>query len=393
MVQYNFSEIIERRGTGALKTDALLERFGKTNLIPLWVADMDFRCGDFIIDALIDCCKQGIFGYTVFPEKYFLSVKNWIEKHHHWTIEREWFSFVPGVMKGISSSIVNFTRPNDKVIIQPPVYYPFRLVTQMHHRQVVNNPLIEENGNYHMDLDGLRKIIDKDCRLIILSNPHNPIGITWEQEILEELSEICFENNILVISDEIHSDMAVFGHKHTPFATVSKHAEQNSITFMAPTKTFNLAGIVSSYAIVINKKIQDVFYSFLHACGLDEGNIFAYTATKAAYIYGLEWKKQMLQYIESNIKIVDAFFKRHIPAIKVFIPEASFLVWLDCRGLRLSQKDLNNLFIEKAGLALNDGEVFGKEGIGFMRMNVGCPQSVLVKALDNLKNALRVDNY
>ncbi|BAG83919.1 MalY/PatB family protein [Candidatus Azobacteroides pseudotrichonymphae] len=389
MVQYNFDEKIERKGTGALKTDALQERFGKTDLISLWVADMDFRCGDFIIDALIDCCKQGIFGYTIFPEKYFLSVKDWILEHHHWLIEREWFSFIPGVMKGIAFAIINFTNPKDKVIIQPPVYYPFRLVTQMHNRQVVNNPLIEEDGKYRMDLDGLRKIIDKNCRLLILSNPHNPIGISWKQEILEELAEICFEKNILVISDEIHSDMAIFGHRHTPFALVSKHAEQNSITFMAPTKTFNLAGIVSSYAIVLNKEVRNIFYSFLRACGLDEGTIFSYSATQAAYVNGSEWKRQMLQYIENNIRIVDSFLKKYIPIVKMFMPEASFLVWLDCRELRLSQKELNNLFIEKANLALNDGEVFGKEGIGFMRMNVGCPQSILIEALNNLKNALK----
>jgi cystathionine beta-lyase len=256
----------------------------------------------------------------------------------------------------------------------------------MQHRQVVNNPLIEEDGRYRMDLDGLRKLIDKDCKILILANPHNPVGITWDEATLKELAAICYENHILVLSDEIHSDMAIFGHTHTPFATVSEQAAQNSITFMAPSKTFNIAGIVSSYSIIPNEKIRNSFYSFLHASELDEGTIFAYTATEAAYTHGLEWKTQMLRYVEENINFVDRYLKSTVPQIKVFIPEASFLVWLDCRELGLSQKALNELFVNEAGLALNDGEMFGKEGIGFMRMNVGCPRTILEQALNNLKN-------
>jgi cystathionine beta-lyase len=388
MTQYNFDEIIDRRNSGALKTDALSERYGQADLIPLWVADMDFHCGDFIIDALKKRTDEGIFGYTIPSQAYYDSIVHWVKSQHRWTIEQEWFSYIPGIVKGIALAIMNFTRPGDKVILQPPVYHPFRLVTQMQQRQVVNNPLIEENGKYRMDLEGLKKIIDKDCKILLLCNPHNPVGIIWEKEILKELAEICYNNKVLVISDEIHADMGLFGNKHIPFATVSEKAKENSITFMAPSKTFNIAGIVSSYSIVPNAAIRKSFYDFLHAGELDEGTIFAYTATQAAYTNGLEWMRQMLGYIESNILFVDRYLKENIPQIKAFLPQVSFLIWLDCRELRLNQKELNTLFVKKAGLALNDGEMFGKEGRGFMRMNIGCPQAILEKALNQLKSAI-----
>lgn len=388
MKQYNFDEIIDRKGTDAIKTDALKEYFGSEDLIPLWVADMDFRTGDFITDAIIEKCNRGILGYTKDSDAYYNSIIKWLETHHSWNIEREWLSYIPGIVKGIAFCISCFTERNDKVIIQSPVYHPFKLVPEMLHRQVVENPLIEENGSYRMDFEGLKKLIDKDCKILILCSPHNPIGITWSKETLEELAEICFDNQILVVSDEIHADMALFGHKHLPFASVSEKAAQNSISFMAPSKTFNIAGIVSSYSIVPNTKLREKFYNYLHARELSSGTIFAYTATQAAYEKGGEWIKQMVSYLEQNILFVDDYLKKNIPQIKAIIPQASFLIWLDCRELGLSQKELNELFIEKAYLALNDGEMFGKEGVGFMRLNIGSPRSVLTKALESLKRAI-----
>ncbi|MDR0507472.1 MAG: PatB family C-S lyase [Dysgonamonadaceae bacterium] len=389
MKKYNFDEIIDRKNTGALKIDVLQERYGNSDLIPLWVADMDFRCGDFIIDAIKNRADNGIFGYTVPSQSYYDSIICWINEHHGWKIEQEWISYVPGIVKGIAFTILNFSSPQDKIIIQPPVYHPFRLVTQMHGRQVVNNPLIEENGWYRMDFDGLKKLIDKDCKLLILSNPHNPIGITWQRETLEELAELCYDRGVLVVSDEIHSDMALFGNQHIPFATVSEKAKENSITFMAPTKTFNIAGIVSSYSIIPNCRTRKSFYDFLQASELNEGTLFAYVATQAAYENGVGWMRQMLQYVESNIQFVDSYLKENIPQIKAFIPQASFLMWLDCRDLKLNQKSLEDLFVNKAGLALNSGEMFGKEGIGFMRMNIACPKTVLEKALERLVRCMR----
>jgi cystathionine beta-lyase len=388
MTTYNFDEIIDRRGTDAIKTDALQERYGRTDLIPMWVADMDFRCGDFITDALKKRCNEDIFGYTLPSEAYYQSIIRWIENCHQWKIEKEWLSYIPGVVKGIAFVIMHFTVPGDKIIIQPPVYHPFRLVPEMQRRKVVYNPLIEENGKYQMDFDGLRRLIDQDCKLLLLANPHNPIGISWDEETLKELAAICYEKQVLVISDEIHSDMALFGHTHIPFAAVSEQAAKNSITFMAPSKTFNIAGLVSSYSVIPDEKIRNSFYDFLHAGELEAGTIFAYIATQAAYTQGEEWRKQMLRYVEENILFIDDYLKKNLPQIRAVIPEASFLVWLDCRKLNRRGKELTDLFINQARLALSDGELFGKEGAGFMRMNVGCPRAIVAQALEQLKKVL-----
>jgi cystathionine beta-lyase len=386
--KYNFDEIIDRKGSGALKTDALKQRYGRDDLTAMWVADMDFRCGDFIIDALKQRCDHGIFGYTVTPDGFYNSIVRWVESRHNWTLRKEWIIYIPGIVKGIAFCIMNFTRPLDKIIIQSPVYHPFRIVSEMHCRIVVHNSLIEENGFYRMDLEGLKRCIDKDTKMLILCNPHNPAGITWDKATLQELANICSERGVLVISDEIHSDMALFGHRHLPFATVSREAEQNSITFMAPSKTFNIAGIVSSFAVIPNHNIRRSFYSFLAASELNEGTIFAYTATEAAYTHGEEWLNQMLEYLEDNIRFVDTYLKKYIPEIRAVIPQASFLVWLDCRELQLSHLELVSLFVNRARLALNDGEMFGAEGRGFMRLNVGCPRAVLQEAMERLRNAV-----
>ena len=389
MKKYNFDEVIDRKRTGAIKTDLLKKLYGREDLIALWVADMDFRCGDFIIDALTKRCKEGIFGYTMATDSYFNSIIEWVKSRHQWEINKEWLSYIPGIVKGIAFCIMKYTNPGDKIIIQPPVYHPFHLVPEGHSRQVVNNPLIEGNGKYRMDLEGLKKIVNKeDCKMLILCNPHNPIGITWDKETLQELARICAEKNILVISDEIHADMGIFGHKHIPFAVVSQEAADNSITFMAPSKTFNIAGIVSSYSIVPNQQLRESFYKYLHASELGDGTIFAYIATAAAYRNGTDWMHQMLKYVEENILFVDKYLKDNIPQIKVVIPEASFLIWLDCRDLGLPRSELVSLFVNKARLALNDGEMFGPGGAGFMRLNVGCSKTVLKQALEQLKQAL-----
>jgi len=386
--KYNFNEIIDRHGTDALKTDALKERYGRDDLIGLWVADMDFKTGDFITDAIMKRCRNSILGYPIPPKGFYNSIIDWVEKQYEWKIQKEWISYIPGVVKGIAFCIQAFSKPHDKVIIQPPVYHPFRLITSMQRRTVVNNPLLEKNGKYRMDLEGLRKAIDKDCKILILSNPHNPIGIAWDKETLEELADICYKRFILVISDEIHSDMTLFGHKHTPFATVSPKAALNCITFMSPSKTFNMPGVVTAHSIIPDSEIRKSYHEFLHARELDEGSIFSYTATQAAYEEGSNWMSQMLNYVESNILFVDQFLKENIPQIKAIIPEASFLLWLDCRDLKLKQYELVFLFVNWAHLALNNGVMFGVEGEGFMRMNVGTPRLILEQALYQLKEAI-----
>lgn len=387
---YNFDQLINRRGSGALKCDALQARYGRTDLTPLWVADMDFATPDFIVEALRKRMEHPIFGYTIMPEEYWPTVQQWIADHHNWQVETEWMTFIPGIVKGIGLAVNCFVKPDEKVIIQPPVYHPFRLTPQGNGREVVFNPLIEQpDGTYAMDFDNLAQVADEKCRMLILSNPHNPAGLTWDAETLRRLAHFCASRGILVISDEIHCDMALYGHKHIPFASVSDEAAQCSITFGAPSKTFNIAGIVSSYAIIPNAELRGRFYPWLSANELDEPTLFSPIATLAAFSpEGEAWRKQMLRYVEGNIDFVIDFCAQHIPAIKPLRPQASFLVWLDCRGLGLTQSQLVDLFVNKAHLALNNGEMFGKEGIGFMRLNVGSPRSVLEQALKQLADVL-----
>ena len=389
MKHYNFDEVINRKGTSCVKYDGLKDAYqGKENLIPLWVADMDFATPDFIIDALKKRCEHPIFGYTFDDDEYYASILTWLHYKYNWKAEREWITYIPGIVKGIGLAVQCFTQPGDKVIIQPPVYHPFRLVPTRMGREVVYNPLKLEDGVYKMDFEQLESLIDKDCKMLILSNPHNPGGIVWEKEALVKLAQICSAHGILVISDEIHAEMTYPQFRHHPFATVSPEAAACSVTFMAPSKTFNIAGIVSSYAIVPDAELREKFYSFLEAGELNAGTIFAFTATKAAYTYGAEWLQQMRSYVIENVNFVDEYLKKNIPQIKAYRPQASSLIWLDCRELGLSQPDLVHLFEDKAGLALNDGTMFGKEGEGFMRLNVGCPRSILSKSLESLKKAI-----
>lgn len=388
MTKYNFDRIIDRKGTNALKTDVLKERYGRDDLIPLWVADMDFLSPPAITDAIVERAKHGIYGYTGAGQEFYDSITNWLANYHGWQIEQEWISFIPGIVKGIAFVTDCFSEKNDSVIIQPPVYHPFKIIPTLHHRRVVNNPLILEAGRYVMDPDDLKKKITPDAKILILCNPHNPGGRVWTKSELVELAEICYDNNVLVISDEIHSDLAYEGHKHIPFASVSEKAAQNSITFMAPSKTFNIAGIVSSFSVVPNDKIRTRFYDYLEKSELREGHIFAYTATQAAYEKGEDWLCELKKYLWENVQLVDTYLKKNIPRIKAMIPEASYLIWLDCRELNLSQDELVSLFVNDAKLALNDGSIFGDEGKGFMRLNIGSPRSVIEKALDNLKDAI-----
>lgn len=390
MGKYNFDKIIDRHGTNALKTDALEELYGSSDLIPLWVADMDFETPHFITNALRERLEHSLFGYTVEPKEYWQTVIDWLASHHQWKVEREWLTYIPGVVKGIGMAINVFVKEDEKVIIQPPIYHPFRLTPLGNKREVVYNPLKRhENGSYSMDFENLEKVADDKCRLLILANPHNPAGIVWDRDTLIHLADFCHKHHITVISDEIHCDMALWGNRHIPFATVSQEAADCSITFGAPSKTFNIAGIVSSYTIVPNEKLRHKFFSWLQANELDMPNMFAPIATIAAFSKGEEWRKEMLHYIEGNIDLVIDFCTRHIPEIKPLRPQASYLVWLDCRELKMTHGELLDLFIHKAHLALNDGAMFGKEGEGFMRMNVASPRSVLLQALEQLKKAVR----
>ena len=392
---YDFNKIIDRSGSGDLKHEVLEERYGRGDLLPLWVADMDFETPQFITDALRRRLDHPIFGYTMKGD-YFSVLASWVEKLHGWSVKPEEMCYIPGIVKGIGLAQRCFLSPGDQVIIQPPVYHPFRLVPQACGFEVVNNPLIpvyDSEGflqSYEMDFEGLERLIGPRTKMLVLSNPHNPCGICFPKETLAQLAEICCRRGVIVVSDEIHAEMVLGGKRHIPFASVSEDAALCSISFMAPSKTFNIAGIVSSYCIIKNAELREKFFNYLGACELEDPTIFALEATRAAYSeQGLAWRNEMLAYVEGNMDFVCEWFAGNLPEIHPVRPQASFLVWLDCRKLALEQKDLVDLFVNKAGLALNDGAMFGPGGEGYMRLNIACPRSLLATALSQLKSALQ----
>lgn len=386
MMKYDFDEPIDRSQTDALKLEALKPRWGRNDLLPLWVADMDFKTPPFIMEALRHRCEHEILGYTVKPERYYQAIINWIAGRHHWNIQREWINFIPGVVPGLAYAIHCFTNPGDKILIQPPVYHPFRMIIEKNGRVPVNNPLVLEDGRYTLDEIHFREAV-KGCKLFILCNPHNPGGKVWSREDLERMADICYAENVLVLSDEIHADLTLPGYTHTPFASISEKARLNVITYMAASKAFNMPGLSSAYCITENKIIRKRLHDFIEASELAEGHVFAFISVIAAYEKGEEWLKQMIAYVQENIRYMDSYLREHLPFIRIIPPEASFLVFLDCRKLGLNQKELVDMFVDGARLALNDGAMFGEEGVGFMRINVACPRIVLEKALCSLRVA------
>ncbi len=387
-MKYNFDELIDRRNTNAVKIDEMKDIWDRNDLIPMWVADMDFATPDFVVDAVKKRCEHPVFGYTAKSDGYYNSIINWVKARYGMEIEKKHINYVPGIVAGLGMALNCFTSPGDKVIIMPPVYHPFAWLTKRNNRQLVECPMIFENGEYRMNLELLRSI-KKGVRVLILCNPHNPGGVVWKREELEELAEICAEDNILVFSDEIHADLTLPPHKHLPFAMVSEKAKKNSVTFMAPSKTFNMPGVAASHTIIYNDALRGKFEAYLEAGELNAGHVFAFPAVEAAYSNGTEWLDQCLDYIQGNIDYVDSFLKENAPKIKAIRPMASYLIWLDCRELGLNHEELNSFFVDKAGLALNDGEMFGREGAGFMRMNVGTQRSVVELAMNQLAEAYK----
>ena len=388
-MKYNFDEVIDRRDTNAVKLERCKALFGTEDVLPLWVADMDFRTPDFIIDAIQKRLEHPILGYTM-PSKSFYSASiSWIKEHHDWNIQRDWFGFLPGIVPGLSFAVQSLTKPGDEIIVQPPVYYPFFHVIEKNHRVLVQNQLKEENGKFVMDFDDLEKKFTSKTKLFILCNPHNPGGRVWTIDELQRFAAICEKHQVTIVSDEIHADMVLPGKtKHTPLATVSAWSEQNTVTFMAPTKVFNMPGLISSGYIIPNAELRHQFAEFLEASEMNSGNMFAYTAAVAAYENGDEWRKQMLDYVQGNIDFVADFLKKNVPQIKPMIPEASFLVWLDCKDLGMETDELHKFFSLKAGLGLNKGTIFGPGGEYHLRLNVACSRSILEKAMKQLKEAV-----
>jgi len=386
-MKYNFDEIIERRGTDSVKWDGVKNIWGRDDLLPMWVADMDFRTPPFVMDALRSRLEHEVLGYTFACEEWYTSICAWLHSHHQWSVSREQLTFVPGIVRGQAFALQCFTNPGDRVMVMTPVYHPFFLVTERMGREVVYSPLDLCDGQYHIDFDRFRNDV-QGCKVLILCNPHNPGGRVWTVEELRQIASICHQSGTFVISDEIHADLTLPPYKHRPFATVSEEAAANSLVFMAPSKAFNMPGLGSSYAITMNEGIRERFQTFMEAGEFSEGHLLAYIGAAAAYQHGAEWLEQMLDYIKGNIDFTENYLKEQVPGISMIRPQASYLVFLDCRELGLSQEELTRLFAEKAHLALNDGTMFGKPGEGFMRLNVGCPRSVLAQALQQLRDAV-----
>ena len=386
-MKYDFDEIIERRGTHSIKFDSMQELWGRNDLIPMWVADMDFRTPSFIVEAIRKRVEHEIFGYTKPSDEYFNSIICWVDKRYGMKVCKEQIQYVAGIVPGIHHAVCALSEKGDKIMIQPPVYHPFKQVIEGTGRCVVQSPLILRDGRYYMDFDSMRKQI-QGCKLYILCNPHNPGGVVWSREELETVADICKESGVMVISDEIHADMTFLPHKHLPFAMVNDWTHENTVTFMAPSKVFNMPGIIASHAIVFNNDLRERFYLYLEQNDLVMGNAFAYPAVEAAYTQGEDWLKQMLNYVYENIRLVDTSLKQKMPKIKAILPEASFLIFLDCRELGYeTQEQLVDFFVNKARLGLNDGAMFGKEGTGFMRLNVATPRSIVEEAMKRLEEA------
>ncbi|MBQ2839048.1 MAG: PatB family C-S lyase [Muribaculaceae bacterium] len=390
MKKYDFDQVIDRRESGALKCDALQSLFGKTGLTPLWVADLDFAVCPDITEALMHRVEHPVYGYASTPDSYWQSIIDWLGHRHDFKVSREELAFVPGVVRGVAYALNYFTNRGDKVLIQQPVYHPFKMVIEGNERVVVNNPLKITEKGYEMDLDGLRQVIETEHpKMMVLCNPHNPIGIQWDADVMREVAHICRENGVVVVSDEIHGDLMLYGKPHIPFVSVSDDAKAITITLGAPSKTFNIPGLVSSWMVVKDEQLRNGFYHWMETNEFSSPTMFATIGAEVAYTHGEEWLNQMLAYIEETIDVVNKFLIENVPQIKMFRPQASFLLWLDCRDLNLSQTQLVNLFVDKARLALNDGTMFGKEGEGFMRLNIGSPRKVIVEALQRLADAVK----
>lgn len=385
-MKYNFDEIISRENTASYKYDMREKYFGTQKILPMWVADMDFRTPDFVVEAIKKRVEHEIYAYTYRTDSLFQSVINWLERRHQWTVKKEWIGFTPGVVPALNMAVLAFTSPGDKIIIQTPVYFPFYSAVKDHNRQLLMNPLVLNNGRYEMDFDHLKSQIDSKTRMLILCSPHNPTGNVWKREELLELATICIENDILILSDEIHADIIFSGHKHIPTAVLSEEIAANVVTLMAPSKTFNFAGLSTSYIIATNPKHFKSLNGLNEKLHLGSGNIFGGVALEAAYKHGDEWLEQLITYLEKNIELAEEFINNELPGIELIKPEATFLLWIDFRNLSLKGDELTQKIVRNAELGLSDGRLFGSDGEGFQRMNIGCPKSIVEKALEQLKN-------
>ncbi len=392
--EFDFDVLVDRKETASEKWDFLEEVYGSRDLLPLWVADMDFRSPQPIVDALVARAQHGVYGYTGLTQSYYDSVIGWYRRRYGWELKREWFVFTPGVIPAIRSAIKAFTNPGDKVIVQTPVYFPFFESIESNGRTVLENPLRLTDGRYEMDFEDLeRKAKDTRARMLILCNPHNPIGRIWTREELSKLGRICLENDLLVVSDEIHSDIRYPGIGFTNFATISDEFADNSITCTSASKTFNLAGLQISNIIVPNERKRQLLSNSIAASGFHLPNAFAATAVEAAYNKCESWFDQLMLYVRDNLEFLKEFVQKNVPDVKVIEPEGTYLVWLDFRKVESDPEKLQNLLLKDAKVALVRGSDFRDGGAGFERINIACPKSILENALNRISSSVKANTH
>lgn len=383
-MSHNFDEIVSRENSRCEKYDNREMIFGTADVLPMWVADTDFRTPDFIVEAIRKRAEHEVFGYPAFPDYYFEAIRNWLWQQHSWKVDKSSLAFCPNVVVGIASAVISMTSPGDKIIVQPPVYFPFFHVVEKNNRLLVENPLKIENGKYCFDFDDLLGKLDSSVKMLLLCSPHNPGGRVWSKDELQKLSDICRAYNIIIVSDEIHSDLTLPGVTHFPLAEISPEAAMSTVTVSSASKTFNIAGLSSAYVVISNPILMEKYNQFMEATHIGSGNIFGLTATEAAYNNGNEWLGDLRVYLASNHKLLSDFFRNNIPNARVMDAEGSFLSWVDISEIGLNSRQAA-VKLAKAGIGISPGYLFGQGGDNFIRINVGCPQSVLEKALVIMK--------
>lgn len=384
----NFTDIHNRKETRSVKWDMLQDVFQSEDVLPMWVADMDFQTPQPVIDALVDRSKHGIFGYTILDNKVKDTIANWLERRHNWSIQTDFLSFSPGVVTSIHMAIQAFTEPNDKVLIQTPVYTPFYNVIETHGREVVKNPLIKKGNYYHIDFEDFEEKLKSGVKAFVLCSPHNPVGRVWHQDELEKMAKLCLTYHVLLISDEIHGDLTFPGNKHIPVASLSKEISQQTITFMSPSKTFNLAGLQASYIVTADEKKRTILTEQLASQGHHMLNTMGNIAMEAAYQHGEVWLDELRNVLDGHRNYVVDMFNQHANELQVVHSEGTYLLWIDCSGLGLDDKSLKTFMIEQAGVGLNAGIEYGKEGNQFMRMNIACPRATLEEGVNRIVKAV-----
>ncbi|EPZ49027.1 MalY/PatB family protein [Alicyclobacillus acidoterrestris] len=384
---YDFDSVISRRQTGASKWDTLKERFGREDVLPMWVADMDFASPPCVQQALIERAQHGVYGYAVRTDEYFESIMGWMKNRHGWTIERDWIASATGVVPALTLIVQAFTEEGDGVLIQPPVYYPFKRVIQAWDRKVIENPLVYRDGQYEIDFADLEEKA-KQAKVMFLCSPHNPVGRVWREDELRRIGEICLRHQVMVVADEIHADLIYPGYRHIPFASLSEAFAASSITCAAPSKTFNLAGLNTAYTVIPNAALKARYEQMAAKASMGSINVFGVHAMAAAYREGGPWLDELIAYLEGNLRFLKEFFAQKLPELQVVEPQGTYLVWVDCRRLGFAKEELDRFLVHEAGLAFDEGHLFGDEGVGFQRINIACPRSLLEQGLNQLHDAV-----